>query len=443
MNKQVKRPELLKESNREYDFFDFHKYTKNLYKSLSSSSTPTITTLVGGYGTGKSVLLNEVQKLSIKVKSNHKPKWVLFECWQYPDKRDLWEAFILDLVARIDGQKKLNEVTKSYSNLSGWREELAKFLGNTRSGLATIVGTILLYGLVFTYGRGTQAESMLIAFTTAAVLVLLASIEILVRPQSKSTISRLSDYKTELENTIKNHTGPLYIVLEDVDRAGELGRRFFETVSHFIKDELFSEKNIKVIVPIAGLDSDKSKSLHDSVDKASDNILYFTPKYNCEGFLSEVFSKEFLDEPTKQLLVSIINPLLGGTINIRKMKHILRNAIIKHQRLLNIDFQSQLAICIAVEFSKYMTVQYGSSSLYSSAHNNYEHKQLFTWATQKLMIDTKSDSEGKEIEPRNYFQAVDEIFADIRFRDRATNMSRGLPIFHREFLISNKYFEDL
>lgn len=440
----IKNPELLKESNRDFDFFDFEKYTKSLLKSLKAYSSPTVTTLIGGYGTGKSVLLNEVRKLSLQSKAKPPAKWVFFECWQYPDKRDLWEALILELVEQIDGKKKRDEMLRSYSDISTWRDSLAGYLHNTGAAIATILGITAVMWLTLSTADD-NIRNLLISLATGFILVLIASIEFLAKPESKSAVSRLSDYKAELETTLENHKGTLYIVLEDVDRAGELGRRFFETVSHFIKDEMFLKNDIKVVVPIADIDDSKNKALRDSIDKASDNILHFNPRYNADGFIGQVFTENFLDEPTRQMLSATINPYLGRNVSVRKMKHILRNAIVKYQRLRGEEFDADLAICIAVEFSKYMNGSYGGSTLYSQAANSYEHKPLFEWASRKQLLNREPDDpETTEVKLRNHFKKSDEIFSGVKYEDSTSDMRRGAHnIVNRVFLLSRAYFDDL
>lgn len=440
----IKNPELLKESNREFDFFDFTKYAKNLLKSLKAYSSPTVTTIIGGYGTGKSVLLNEVRKLSVQSKNKHPAKWVFFECWQYPDKRDLWEALILELVEQIDGKKKRDEMLRSYSDIKTWRDGLVEHLANTKVAISTAAGIAFVTWI--TLQLDDAARNILISIITALILVLLASIEFIVKPESKSSVSRLSDYKSELEATLKNHEGSLYIVLEDVDRAGELGRRFFETVSHFVKDDMFLGKDIKVVVPIADIDDTKNKALRDSIDKASDNILHFNPRYSVDRFVKEVFTESFLDEPTRQMLSATITPLLGRDISVRKMKHILRNAMIKYRRLRAKDFEANLAICIAIEFSKYMNGPYsGGSTLYSQAAHNYGHKPLFEWATQKQLIKLESDDpDTTVVHPQERFRKSEDNFPGIRYEDLDTSSrTGGKRIINRVYLLSFVYFEDL
>jgi hypothetical protein len=441
MKSPIKQPELLKETNRDFDFFEFNQYAENLYDALRAENSPVVTTLVGSYGTGKSVLINEVRKLSKKSKKNS-PKWIVFECWQYPDKGDLWEALILDLVESIDGESKRNSLASSYSNIEGWRKKFLVFLSDIRGAVATLLAVSLLSWVTLEYANDTTKGTVL-ALATGLIIVILASFEYLAKQESRSDISRLSDYKQELEKTILSNKAVLYIVLEDVDRAGEMGRQFFETVAHFIKEPKFKKKDIKVIVPIAEL-GDGNKALGDSIDKASDNILYFTPRYDGGRFVEELFDKNFLDEPTKTLIVSMISVTLGRSINVRKLKHVLRNSIVKHERLTKQGFKSRLAICIAVEMSKYMKDDIGSRNLFDSRSNHYKHKQLFTWASAKGLIDNGESEQDKKVEPRDFFKMSDEAFSDIRPHDLSTNSSTGrLPIYHRDFYISKEYFRDL
>lgn len=440
MNDHLKRPELLNEANREFDFFDFNTYAKNLHKSLRSSVGPAVTLLIGGYGTGKSVLLNEVKKISDQSQAKHKPKWVFFECWQYPDKRDLWEGLILETVEGVKGESQRKKMQATYSDIPSWRSGVADFLKDIRSAIASIIAIALLSFLILTINN-EFITNLLISLLAATFVVLLAAAEFTLRPESKSTISRLSDYKDELEKALKDHRGTLYIVLEDVDRAGELGVRFFETVSHFIKSAALKQKSIKIIVPIS---DDTNKELVSSADKVSDNILNFKPRYDVEQFLTEVFTSDFLDPATKQMLISTINPLLGRHINIRKMKHTLRNAVTKYKRLQSADFKPHLAICIAVELSKYMKAGIGNSTLYSQAANQYKHQPLFEWATQKGLINTSTDDPEKEIDPRDYFKRSLDTFDGIRHTDNSSNgIRRRKPVYYREYFISRVYFDDL
>ena len=440
MRKFLKNPLLLQESSRDFDFFSFDDNAKNLYRTLSANSRPTVTTIIAPYGSGKSVLLNEVKKISEADNKGKDTKWIFFECWQYPDKRDLWEGLIVESIERIEGEAKKNEIINTYSDLPSWRGDLANFLNSTKSAIGTVIAIFAISFVVLRLDNDWLTDT-LVALLTALVVLLIATIGFFIQPVSKSSISRLSDYKQELTDSVTGYEGTLYIVLEDVDRAGALGMRFFETVSHFIKDSSLKDKNIKIIVPIS--DDSKHQNLIDSIEKVSDNTLRFNPRYNADKYLSELFTDEFLTESTTTLLSSTINPLISGSISIRKMKHVLRNAIIKHERLNDGEFKSKLEICIAIEFSKYMRDNFGTSTLFNNAANQFKHIPLYNWAQVNQLLSTTPDDPETEVEAVDYFKSSSEIFDDIRHEDHHTNMTRSKPIVRREYLISRAYFDDI
>ena len=440
MSDYLKRPGLLNESSRDNDFFDFSEHAENLHKNMSSGKGPTVTMLVGAYGAGKSVLLNEVKKITDKSQVKHSPTWVFFECWQYPDKRDLWEGLILEVVEAIKGPPERKKLQEAYSDLPRWGTEIAKLLGSTKSAIGTILAVSVVVFLALSI-EDDLLSNLLVSIIAATVIITLTGIELLIRPESKSSISRLNDYKDELENALKKHNSTLYIVLEDVDRAQELGVRFFETVSHFIKSARLKNKDIKIIVPVSE-DKDNNE-LNKAMEKVSDNILYFAPAYTATNFLQEVFTERFLDTSTKELLTGTIDPLIKSRISVRKMKQILRNAIAKHERLLTSDFDSKLEICIAVEFSKYMPMEYGSSTLFSNVRNGYKHIPLFNWGVAKGYINDIPDDDHVEIRARDNLKKSSERFAEIRHSDTDSGTRSSKPIYSRDYLISKTYFDDL
>lgn len=441
MSNPIKNASLLQETNRDFDFFDFEQSSKNLYSILQSNDKPSVTALIGGYGTGKSVLLNETRKLSDTRSRGKSPKWVVFECWQYPDKNDLWEGFIVELVRAIGGDEKSRKMQMSYSAVGSWRDWLAKYTNKTGVAIATLVGAIVCLLLIGNDDLRREITPLLTAF----IVVLFASVELLVRPDSKSNVSRLSDYKNELMGILTDYKGLLYVVLEDVDRAGDQGGRFFEAVSHFVRDDELKNSNIKLIVPIADTKQTNNTALRNSIEKASDNILYFKPSYDSSTFLSEVFTSEFLDKPTMELLRAIINLTLRS-ISIRDMKHILRNAVAKYNRLKRKIVEPSLTMCIAVEFFKRTSGQHGDRTIYEEAMSgsSFKHDALYSWAEQKGLLSLKSSDETKEIRSDGQFMRSSELFLDIQPEDVNTHTSTGGKMIHnRRFLISRAYFDDL
>lgn len=441
MEAQIKNFRLLNEANRNHDFFNFAEQASNLSKVLRKSTTPAVIAIVGRYGSGKSVLINETKKTTNAYKAFSEAKWVIFECWQYPDKRDLWEAFLLELVEDIDGSSKRRSMERAFSDVTGWRGRVEKYLADIKTAAATILGITTIFYIA--WASNNEVKGLLISLISAALLVAFASIELLIKPQSLSKVSRLSDYKSQLEHTLKDHPHPLFIVLEDVDRADELGRKFLETVSHFFRSDIFADKKIYTIVPVSDFSNGRAQALQDTIEKSSDNILYFEPSYSCSAFLSEIFTSEFLDDATLKMLTTTIDPLIKQSVSIRQVKHTLRNAILKYKRIRSTDFNPRLEICIAVEFSKHMKVDAGGI-LYSSNRNHYDHQPLFIWASEKSMILTTTDDRDKFIQPYNYFMVRDDKFSGIVYQDVATaSFSGNQRIHNRTYQISTEYFRDL
>lgn len=383
MCKEVKKPELLEEANREYDLFNFDDYAKNLYNNLSLNNSPTVTVLVGEHGTGKTVLLNKVKQLA------KDGLWINFECWQYPDKRDLWEALILSLLP--DKKYKMFSNKNQFLDNKTTVEKMVDFLKSSLVGHNSIENLLLII-IVYSYTR--IKHGIFLSLTIFVILIIINLSSTVIKLKSKSSVSRLEEYKKDLKKTLLKCKKPLYIVLEDMDRAGDLGGQFFETVSHFLKHSDFSDVDIKVIVPIANYDKKKDQSLVSRIEKASDNIFYFNPTLNYDYFISELFSEDFLDEHTKVLLEKTLDPLTKNNIvTIRQVKHLLRNAIIKHNRLLNSGYGSYLAICIAIEFSQYRPKIGGTlSSTMQIKSGSYSHyTPLNDWISKTIQVPVEQN----------------------------------------------------
>lgn len=54
----------------------------------------------------------------------------------------------------------------------------------------------------------------------------------------------------------------IYIVIEDIDRSGDSGIYFLETLNHFFKNNFKSEKKVRIIVPISDKKYEESRSAY-------------------------------------------------------------------------------------------------------------------------------------------------------------------------------------
>ena len=74
---------------------DFDNICKKFSKKLDSLSGRSIIALVGPFGSGKSTMLHQIMTSRLE-----KEFWFEFDAWKYPDRKDLWEGFVLDLIRK-------------------------------------------------------------------------------------------------------------------------------------------------------------------------------------------------------------------------------------------------------------------------------------------------------------------------------------------------------
>ena len=89
----IKNEDLLREDSHIDDLLNFTDPINSFSNRLSEISKPSIIALVGRFGSGKSTMLHQIAK----EKDESKEIWIEFDAWKYPDRKDLWEGFILVL----------------------------------------------------------------------------------------------------------------------------------------------------------------------------------------------------------------------------------------------------------------------------------------------------------------------------------------------------------
>lgn len=55
---------------------------------------------IGEFVRGKSALIHHVKKK--RAEDSKEEKWIQFEAWSFPERRDLWEGFVLESARQID-----------------------------------------------------------------------------------------------------------------------------------------------------------------------------------------------------------------------------------------------------------------------------------------------------------------------------------------------------
>ena len=322
----IKNHNLLKEDSHVEDLFDFSEVAKTFEKKLDSIPESSIIGLIGKFGMGKSTMLYNIQKKREKRKKDE--RWFEFDAWKYPERKDLWEGFILDFTKDVLSEKRFKKLTKEIE-------------GNKYKGIKDLI-SVLSKGLNLVLPGSNILENLNLLFHS-------------------SSIKRVFEFQRLFLNVIneqiKEHIKNIFTIIEDIDGSGDRGIFFLETLNNFLKvtskDNKLNKKVI-IIVPIGTL------SFHEKIisyQKCLDYIEFFNPEVKSfDKFLSKVIKEKFLNGNSLTQLSSFFEYLLlkRDEITIRTIKLILRKAEISYIKLKSDGFEPDIRVIIAIETSKFL-----------------------------------------------------------------------------------------
>lgn len=295
----VKNNELLEEGHKVNDLLDFSVLIKAFTTKLNKISSNSVVGLIGAYGSGKSTMLYQLYK---DEKKDSASRWIIFDAWKYPDRNDLWQGFVLDFADQLGEKKKM----------------MKKIDGKSTKSAIVDIGTDIV-GLIT---DKLPDLSILDKFT-----------EIF----KAAPATRVFELQAILKEIIEKIDKEIYIIVEDIDRSGDKGVYFLETLRNFIKENKF-DKKIVIIVPI-GKDSFYSTDNSESYAKCLDyHFLFNGVGVDFSNYLKEIFTNEYLS--TDANIVNQINLFLKTTVSargstIRDIKKILRLSILVYEELVD------------------------------------------------------------------------------------------------------------
>lgn len=244
----------------------------------------------------KTTFINQIIESESKIDSWS--KWLNFDAWKYPDRKDLRENFILDMAQNLDkkgedavvNKLKWQATSVFEAILNDWWEYIDKFIPNIRKYL---------------FNR-EKRELSLIESLLKEILIALHVWE-----------------NWKIIPTI-------YIVIEDIDRSWDAWVYFLQTLNYFLKNINLWEW-LKVVA-IATVWSIEYRWNLNSYLKCIDYIHYFPiQKIDYKPML-----KYFLDEKCcDSSLVDFINYIWNHYewFTPRVMKHVLRDLSLALQEL--------------------------------------------------------------------------------------------------------------
>ena len=317
-NSFIKNDKLLMETPKIQDLFNLEEQINSFSSLLDSIDKSGSFGFVGGFGTGKSTLIENVKQKRIERKKDE--IWVEFDAWKFPDRKDLWEGFVLEFARQID--KKTFETA---------RKEID---GEDKNDIKALIGIVSKGVNMFLPGAGIIKNFNHFFKTSPA--------------------RRVFEIQEILEEIIKKQKKDIFITIEDIDRSGDSGIFFLETLKQFF-DNVNIDNKLVAIVPIA---NDKFETKKESFLKCLNFVEYFDfSNIKMVNFVEEIFEDEFIrDELSKNQIISFLEVVFDvyNDMTPRMLKFILRKANFNFKRQVDNKLEPDFRTTIIFEFSKYL-----------------------------------------------------------------------------------------
>ncbi len=268
----IKSPKLLLETYKQDQLVGYEEEKKRLTRILNRASNRFVC-LIGKAGIGKSTLLYNIASQLTDTKT------IYFHAWKYSSHIGLWEGFLWEL---LKGTRELSsdQVARQFLGMS---TKLRSRLVDSSELLGPFKG--IAQAIIKEYGTPLTYLSQLEAF----FLGLLSSLE----------------------------EGAYLIIIEDIDRVGDAGIQFLQTLRAYQQEysELF--KNITVVFTFTDL---AFRKYHLELEKLIDILFHISADEVIIKFLEQVFDYEslieFLDNKAQELDGSFT--LAGAQQNVEK-----------------------------------------------------------------------------------------------------------------------------
>lgn len=303
----LKNREIFEENHKVLDLLDFSAEIERLENFLLSIPCSSLVGYIGKFGSGKSTAIYQLRK---KQEADPDTQWFEFDAWKYPERKDLWEGFVLDIadqMGQLKSTKKKIDGGAGASKGVGAIAQIAQTVGGAFSGLAFLIDK-------FSY---------------------------LFERQPIERVFELQEVLEKMLSALKKKN--ISIVVEDIDRSGDAGKYFLETLRQFIRTHEMG-KRIIILVPIGTDVYEKDSDLRDSYFKVLDYTLFFEPhKIKYTGFIpffdEEAFPKfietqpNVREAPIWKVHIEEWFRIAASHLTIREIKAIIRIADLAFQQL--------------------------------------------------------------------------------------------------------------
>ena len=292
----IRDEKLLQETSNSKDLLYWDSYISKYSDRIDEFHWSNIRWLIGHFWIWKSTLINNMRNHRKDSKKNE--RWFEFDARKYPDRKDLWEWFVLDFAKQVS-EKKFNDAKK---HIDWNKNEDKKTLAN-------------------------------VAWVAASLFIpwwnVISNLSYFFNTSPAKRVFEIQEIFWNLVGNLKENK--IIIVVEDIDRSWDAWIFFLETLKQFISKNDFW-KEILIIIPIW------TNEYYDNIDsylKPIDYFDFFTPiNPNLEWFIQEIFIDDIINDkryfqPLKEFLEWLFD-YYPNEINIRKLKMIIRKANQNH-----------------------------------------------------------------------------------------------------------------
>ena len=307
----IKDPTLIEENYQVDDLLDFSSIINEFKESINNIDKNSIVALIGPYGSGKSTMLYQIYKDQNQITSNSKgAKWFTFDAWQYPERKDLWESFVLDISRQCS--------TKSFGQVK-----------NKIDG---------------TQGHRIKGAAMIAADAASYFVPVAKILKNLTRLFNTSPVKRVFEFQELLSGIINKINNDIFIIVEDIDRSGDMGVYFLETLKHFIKtQDKESEHKIIVIVPMGDNIFNKNNRVRDSYTKILDyRIPFNTELIKLTRFIENTININILVENTNNTIKVSAPDVMLKKVLMAQILYFFENMLLKEQQATMRDIKNIL-----------------------------------------------------------------------------------------------------
>jgi hypothetical protein len=249
--------------------------------------------------------------------------WLDFDAWKYPDRKNLWEGFVLDFA------ENLGEKESTRKKIDGESKKSTKELITTVAKGVHLVPGLNIVAPVIEKTIGDATNYFL----------------------SESPISRVYQLQNLLNSLFKQTNKDIYIVIEDIDRSQDAGVFFLETLKQFLRT-LETKHKVIVYVPIG------TKNFLKYRDEYSKCVDYFEDFYPKNGFkkFTETIVKDMNVGVPHDVAISQVSTFFeqlihenSEQITMREIKRILRQANERYIKMEKKKLKPDWRVVVAVE----------------------------------------------------------------------------------------------